>query len=96
MPGPGSGKGEERKAGPRTQGKKKSTIKGWAEFLQTIHNLLVGHCEISGVIYGCKGAVKDFIREIDLQATYDLCGKQPRNKGRGRIADGSCLIPIDR
>ena len=69
-----------------------------------IHNLLVRHCEISGVIYGRKGAVKDFIREIDLQGTYDLCGKQPRKEGRNRIVDDSpsgrwqkgVLVPIDR
>ena len=107
MPGPGSGKGEERETGPRTQGKKKPSIKGRTEFVQMIHNLLVRQCEISGVIYGGKGAVKDFIRQVDLHGGYDLCGKQPRKEGRGRIADRSqsgsrqkvvvtVLIPIDR
>jgi len=52
---------------PTLRVKKKPAIKGRAKFLQAIHDLQIRHCKISGVIYGCKGAVKDFIREIDLQ-----------------------------
>jgi hypothetical protein len=41
------------------------------------------------MVYDGESAVKDPVGEIDLEGAYDLCGKEPREEGRGRITDFS-------
>jgi hypothetical protein len=58
IPNQDCSKAEEGEASTHAQGKKKTPEKGRAQFLETIHDPLVGYREITSTFYGHKGTIK--------------------------------------